>query len=214
LWNVLSTDDAVAGSSPYGAEMPRRPPINPEGYYHVGSRGCYGRALFRTPDEHELFLMLYARASTKYGWKTLAWTLLYNHHHFVVRLTTGGLSDGMREVHSAYSRRINALDGQTGKGHLVRHAFFARELVDTPDVLLTCRYVDLNESEAKGIAPEASRWSGYRATVGLEPPRTFHQPDELLRLVSRNKSRARAGYQRFVHEGLVELGQVSSPNQG
>jgi REP element-mobilizing transposase RayT len=194
--------------------MPRRPPINPQGYYHVGSRGSYGRPLFRSPDEHELFLSLYARAASKYGWKTLAWTLLYNHHHFIIRLTEGGLSEGMRDVHGGYSRRINALDGETGKGHLVRHAFFGRELMDTPAILIACQYVDLNEPDAKGIAPEASRWSGYRATIGLEDPRTFHHPSELLRLVSRRKATAMSGYRRFVHEGLAELGQVPSPNQG
>ena len=29
--------------------MPLRPPIDPQGTYHVGSRGTYGRTLFRTP---------------------------------------------------------------------------------------------------------------------------------------------------------------------
>src|SRR5436305_7080834 len=102
--------------------MPRRAPIDPQGYCHIGSRGSYGRPLFRNANEHELFLALYTRAAKKFGWKTLTWTLLHNHHHFVVRLTEGGLSEGMRDLHGRYSRRINALDGETGKGHLVRHA--------------------------------------------------------------------------------------------
>jgi hypothetical protein len=209
VWDFSSTDDALAPLASYRAFVPRRPPINPQGIYHVGSRGCYGRALFRTLDEHELFLTLYSRAAAKYGWKTLTWTLIYNHHHFIIRLSEGGLSDGMRDVHSQYSRRINAVDGETGKGHLVRHAFFARELVDTPAILLACRYVDLNEAEATGVVPEASRWSGYRATIGLEPPRPFHQPSELLRLVTRNRRGAMSGYRRFVHEGLAAVRHVT-----
>ena len=36
--------------------MPRREPIDPEGFYHVSSRGCYGRTLFATVNEHERFL--------------------------------------------------------------------------------------------------------------------------------------------------------------
>ena len=51
--------------------MPRRPPIDPQGYYHVGSRGSYGQLLFRTPDQYELFLRLYSRSAAKYGWETL-----------------------------------------------------------------------------------------------------------------------------------------------
>ena len=194
--------------------MPRRPPIDPQGYYHVGSRGNYGRTLFRSPAEHELFLTLYARAARKYEWKTLAWTLMVNHYHFIVKLTQGGLSDGMRETNGQFSRRINAVDGMTGKGHLVRHAFFARELENDGDVLVAARYVDLNEPEALGILPEMSRWGGYRATVGLEPPRPFHDPTELLGIIHRQPEAARRAYRRFVHDGLAQNGQDPSPNQG
>src|SRR5437899_11522443 len=86
--------------------VPRRPPIDPQGYYHAGSRGSYGRALFQSPGEHELFLELYERSARKYGWLTLAWTLVHNHHHFVIKLTDGGLSEGWREIHGSFSRRI------------------------------------------------------------------------------------------------------------
>ena len=194
--------------------MPRRPTINPQGYYHVGSRGNYGRTLFRNAAEHELFLALYARAARKYRWKTLTWTLMFNHYHFIVRLTEGGLSDGMRETNGQFSRRINAVDGMTGKGHLVRHAFFARELESDGDVLVAARYVDLNEPAALGTLPEMSRWSGYRATLGLERPRSFHDPGELLGIISRHLEAARRAYRRFIYEALVQTRQDPSPNQG
>jgi REP element-mobilizing transposase RayT len=194
--------------------MPRRPPIDPQGYYHVGSRGNYGRTLFGTLAEHELFLALYARAARKYEWKTLTWTLMVNHYHFIIKLTRGGLSDGMREANGQFSRRINAANGMTGKGHLVRHAFFARELKDDADILVAARYVDLNEAEALGILPEMSRWGGYRAIIGLDRPRSFHQPAELLGLIGRIPEAARRAYRKFVHDGLGQNGQDSSPNQG
>jgi hypothetical protein len=47
---------------------------------------------------------------------------MWNHHHFLVRLTEGGLSSGMRALHSNYSRRLNVIDGETNMGHLVRQA--------------------------------------------------------------------------------------------
>jgi REP element-mobilizing transposase RayT len=194
--------------------MPRRPTINPQGYYHIGSRGNYGRALFRTPAEHELFLALYARAAQKYEWKTLTWTLIFNHYHFIIKLTGGGLSDGMRETNGQFSRRINAAYGLTGTGHLVRHAFFARELETDADILIAARYVDLNESRALGILPEMGRWGGYRAVVGLDRPRKFHQPIELLGLIGQHPEAARRAYRRFIYEGMVQNGQDPSPNQG
>jgi REP element-mobilizing transposase RayT len=194
--------------------MPRRLPIDPQGYYHVGSRGNYGRTLFGTLAEYELFLALYTRAARKYNWKTLTWSLMVNHYHFIIKLTRGGLSDGMRETNGQFSRRINAANGMTGKGHLVRHAFFARELKDDTDILVAARYVDLNEAEALGILPEMSRWGGFRATIGLDQPRSFHQPAELLGLISHVPEAARRTYRKFVHDGLDQNGHDPSPNQG
>jgi REP element-mobilizing transposase RayT len=193
--------------------MPPRPPIDPHGYYHVGSRGCYGRVLFATVEQHEVFLRMYLRVAAKYGWETLSWALMSNHHHFAVRLTAGRLSEGMRELHSGYSRWIHELYGETREGHLFRHAFFARCLETDADVLGACCYIDLNPAEA-GLArtPEDSEWCSYRATVGLEHPRRFHMPAALLELIDERPRLARTAYRRIVHERLAQRRQVPSPN--
>ena len=161
-----------------------------------------------------MFLKLYCRSAKKYGWETLEWVLMQNHHHFVIRLTNGGLSEGMRELHGGFSRRIHAIYGMTGQGHLVRHAFFSRQLHTDGDVLVACRYVDLNFTRATGGAPEDSRWGGYRATIGLEHPRQFHAPSELLALISGSAPRARDTFRTFVEDGLALERQVPSPNDG
>jgi REP element-mobilizing transposase RayT len=156
--------------------MPRRlPPIEPQAIYHVGSRGSFGEPLFRTVGEHELFLELYEKYSTKFGWRTLAWCLLFNHYHFLVELTKGGLSEGMQRINHGFSRRINTVYKRTGKGHLVRHGFDAR-IVETEEYFLEVNaYIDLNPVEAERCeAPEEWEWSGCAATLGLATPRPFH----------------------------------------
>jgi putative transposase len=193
--------------------VPRRAPVDPAGIYHIGSRGSYGRPLFRNDDEHELFLSLYARVALKYRWITLTWALVWNHHHFLIRLTNGGLSEGMRELHTAFSRRIHVIYELTGQGHLVRHGFFARQPADDDDLRGVCRYVDLNPVRANGgERPEDERWCGLRATLGLEHARAFHSPSELLALFGPTPKLARANYRRFLQEGLVLDGPVPSPN--
>jgi len=183
--------------------MPPRPPVNPEGWYHVGSRGTYGRTLFATADQHEMFLAMFARVARKYGLITPSWTLMENHHHFILRLTKGGLSDAMRDLHSGYSRWIHEQYGQTRQGHLFRHAFFSRELESEAAVIVACIYVDLNTTPTVSLRlPEAPSWCGYRATVGLERPRPFHHPHALLELVARHPAAARRTYQALVHESL------------
>jgi putative transposase len=155
--------------------------------------------LFQSPGEHELYLDLYGRYAEKFGWKTLAWTLLWNHHHFLIKLTDDGLSEGMRRINHGFSRRINAAYGRTGKGHLVRHSFFAAA-IDTEQYLLTAlRYIELNAVEA-GLCdrPEDWRWSGYAATMGMTKPRPFHNTAATLGLFGRRPEESRHSYARFV----------------
>jgi REP element-mobilizing transposase RayT len=195
--------------------VPRREPIDPEGFYHVSSRGCYGRTLFGNANHHERFLAMYQRVSHKYHWETPSWALMKNHHHFVIHLTQGGLSEGMRELHGGYSRWLHSIYGQTGQGHLFRHAFFARRLKTEVALLVACAYVDANAAVALRLAAaEEGRWCGYPATIGLEHPRPFHTPSTVLQIISDSPARAQVAYREFVQERLVPRGQGSSPNDG
>lgn len=195
--------------------MPLRAPIDPTGCYHVSSRSSYGRALFPFEDAHEQFLAMYARVAEKKRWQTLAWVLLHNHHHMVVQLSDGGLSEGLRELHGGYARWFHKQSGETRQGHLFRHAFFARELPTAVDALVACCYVDLNPVAhlARG-APEIGMWCGYRATIGLEPAQAFHNPSALLDFIDPDSDRARAAYRRYVHDRLAEIRRAASPNEG
>ena len=199
----------------YVRRVPRREPIDPEGYYHVGSRGCYGRTLFANVDQHERFLSMYQRVAHKYRWETPSWALMKNHHHFIIHLTEGGLSEGMRELHGGYSRWLHQIYGQTRQGHLFRHAFFARRLKTDGALLVACMYVDRNAAVALRLPKaEEGRWTGYPATIGLEHPRPFHTPSTLLSLIDDAPARAQPAYRELVEYGLALQGQGPSPNDG
>jgi hypothetical protein len=137
-----------------------------------------------------------------------------NHHHFVIELSDGGLSEGMRELHGWYSRLIHAEYDVTGQGHLVRHGFFARQLTSEADTLVACRYVSLNHARATGESPHLAPYGGYPATIGLSHPRPFHSPSTLLGLISSSPSAAQDAYRVFVLDGLDEEGHGPSPNDG
>ena len=185
--------------------MRRKAPISDVGYYHIGTRGSYGRPLFRDVEDHELFLALYTMTAEKYGWKTLGWALMWNHHHFLVRLVDGGLSAGMRSLHSNFSRRTNTKYGLTNQGHLVRHCFFASECLSLESIKRRARYIDLNPVKA-GLCeePQDWPWSSYAATMDRRNIQPFHQPGELLSLLDDDPRTARRIYEAFVHEGRDE----------
>ena len=194
----------------YGRAVPYRAPIEPEGYYHVGSRGTYGIAIVRDDEEREMFLDAYDRVATKFGIQTLTWALKRNHHHFVVKLTAGGLSQAMRELHGPYSRQIHAKYGLTRQGHLFRHGFFANHLPDPEAVFDACRYVDLNGYLPWGrTRREKWSWCGYPALMGWDRPRAFHNTDHLLGLLDDNPKGARTRYRAYVAEEIARRAQLA-----
>ena len=169
--------------------------------------------MFASPSEHEMFLRMYGRTARKFRWQTLAWALMKNHHHFVIRLADGGLSEGMRELNGGYSRWRNALYGRTGEGHLVRHAFFARTIEDDADLIGACAYVDSNPlANRQSCTPRRGDWSGYAATLGLMHPRPFHTPSAVLELLSERPAAARTAYRRAVQESHARRRLDLSPN--
>ena len=195
--------------------MPPREPLDPCGTYHVGSRGCYGRTLFHDLAEHEIFLQMYERIARKYRWVTLAWVLMKNHHHFIIELHEGGLSEGMRELHGGYSRWLHEIYGQTRQGHLFRHGFFARGLTSDSEVITACTYVDLNPVKRRPhVSLDEPAWSSFRATVGLAHARRFHQPSALLELFGDDPPAARVAYREHVESELVRARHVLRQTTG
>lgn len=193
--------------------MPRQPPIDPAGTYHVGSRGSYGIPIFEDATEHEMFLRMYERVAGKYRWRTAAWVLMKNHYHFVIGLTDGGLSEGMRELNGGYSRWRNEIRGLTRKGHLVRHGFFRRRITTTDDFVSTCAYVDLNPSAKRlRAAARSSDWCGQAATLGRSHPRGFHTPAILLQALDPRPATARALYRTLLQAEHARRRHDPSPN--
>ena len=156
--------------------------IDPQGLYHVMSRGNFRQTIFLDDDHYAKYIRLLGRVTKRRKWIVLDWCLIPNHYHLVIQLTDDGLSDGMRELNGCFSRWSNQQTGRTGTGHLVRNRFKSVGVKDEVHFWRLVTYVPLNPVSA-GLAksPADWPWSGYRATVGLEHPQAFHRPDELLR---------------------------------
>jgi putative transposase len=178
--------------------------VDPFGQYHLNATGNFGRSLYEEEIHHEMFLRIYERVAQKYGWVTLAYCLMTTHYHVLVRLTNGGLSEGMQQLNAGFSRRMNAIYGRTGKGHLFKQRFHDEPIKSEAHLLETCRYIVLNPVMA-GVCsrPEEWPWSSYRASAGLAFAPAFLTVDELLGLFGTRPWRARMAYRRFVDDGLV-----------
>src|SRR5207244_2969280 len=108
----------------YRRHMPRKPRAFEAGaYYHVGSRGNNGEAIVRDDIDRMEFSRWYARVANTERWGVLAYVLMDNHYHFVVRSDESGLSRGMQLLNCGFTRRINRRHGRDG--HLSANGFTA-----------------------------------------------------------------------------------------
>lgn len=140
----------------------------PDAVYHVTSRGDRHEPIFRDDVDRQLLLHVVDQAMARLDAHAIAYCLMGNHYHFVLRTRQPNLSRLMRQLNGEYTRAFNRRHGLTG--HLFQGRFHA-VLVDRDAYLIeVCRYVELNPVRARLVeSPADWRWSSYRAHVGVDP---------------------------------------------
>jgi putative transposase len=177
---------------------------DPTGLYHVMSRGNFRQRVFLDEDHYVRGVHYVDQASHRYGWVVLDWCFMPNHYHLVIQLTDGGLSDGMRELNGCFSRWSNSRTGRTGTGHLWKNRFRSLDVKREAHFWAVTRYVPINPVAGDLTpVPDDWPWSGFRATMGIDFPYRFHQPNELLRYFAAEPDVARERYRAHIREGLL-----------
>jgi REP element-mobilizing transposase RayT len=110
-------------------------------------------------------LSVFAQAASRFDARALAFCLMDNHYHFVIRTAKPNLSRLMRHVNGVYTQIYNRRHGTTG--NLFRGRFKAIVVDRNAYYLEVCRYVDLNPVRARSVrAPHRWPWSSYIAHTG------------------------------------------------
>jgi putative transposase len=150
--------------------MPRKSRAFVDGIYHVGSHGSDDRELFLTDGERGIFADGLSRVCERFELGVVAYTLMNNHYHTLLRIPDARVSRALQQLRTWYSRLHNKLNGRSGR--LFRAHPFAREIESDGDLLSVVRYLAWNPVEA-GLAadPLDWRWGSAAATAGLERPR-------------------------------------------
>ena len=188
--------------------MARRPREEVCGaFYHVTARGNCGQTIYGDDQDRGRFLYLLDRVSRRHRWLCLAYCLMTNHFHLLVQIPDGGLSAGMQQLLSGYSRATNQRYGR--RDHLFRQHFFSVRLKRQSHLLAASRYIVLNPVRA-GLcdSPDRWRWSSHRACAGLEYGPAFLATGELLAIFAPKPDRARASYCDFVAAGIATTSDI------
>jgi putative transposase len=180
--------------------MPRRPRLEVSGAtYHVTARGNGGLPIFEDDFDRIHLLDQLARAIDRCRWRCLAYCLMGNHYHLLVRTPEPNLSSGMRLIQTRYAKHFNPRHGR--QGHLFGDRFHDARVDQEERFLSAAVYTVLNPVRA-GIVnrPEEWLWSSYRTTAGLDEAPGFVDVDGILGLLSPDRERAQVLYREMVLE--------------
>jgi REP-associated tyrosine transposase len=196
---------ANAAKAPSLERVPRPPRSeHPGAISHLTARGNGGEPIFLDDYDRVGLLQLFALVGGKQGWQCLAYCLMGNHYHLLVRTPEPTLAVGMHAIQARYARGFNERHGRSG--HLFGSRYFQRLVESESHVLTSAVYTVLNPVRARLVQhPAEWLWSSYRATIGLEPSFDSLRPDVLLDLLTPDRDEARTRYEQFIDDALIML---------
>jgi putative transposase len=131
------------------------------GYYHVLNRGNGRMDLFHKPADFAAFVRILNEAKERYPVEVMAWCLMSNHWHLVLRPRKAeALGRFMGWVGVTHVRRHHEHYHTVGGGHLYQGRFKSFPIQDDEHFLTVCRYAEANPLRAKMVeAAEDWPWS-------------------------------------------------------
>lgn len=180
MWPAQTRDT----SGPTVKRVSYKPRDEFPGYHHVVTRGNNRRVIYTTDRDRLFFCLTVNRVAEKYGWTIIAYCLMRNHYHLIIRVGDKGLSNGMCELNTAYAVHFNVWHGRVN--HLFGKRFWNRRLRTDDSLFNAVRYVIRNPVLDGGLKPlESYRWTSYAATIGLAFAEIKLARDELLEFYGR-----------------------------
>ena len=168
--------------------------------YHVMNRGRSRQTIFHDTQYYLAFEQCLYEAHQRFGVEILAYCLMGNHYHLLIKTPRGNLSRAMRHINGLYTQRYNRLKSTDGPLFRGRYKGI---LVDTSSYLLqVSRYIHRNPVETKKplvTKLEKYRWSSYPAYINKASVPSWLQRDDVYgELGSGQRYKA---YQLFVDQG-------------
>ena len=167
--------------------------------HHIIARGIERRDIFHDFGEYKDFLDRVPISLEKSPNSILAWALMPNHFHLLVRSGQGGISDLMRRLMTGYAVAFNLRHERVG--HLFQNRFKSVVCDENVYLLELVRYIHLNPVRA-GIVKSLGDlrrypWTGHAALMGTIS-RPWQNTEEILIHFSDTTSAAREKYERFL----------------
>lgn len=143
--------------------MPRPPRCLQRDYwYHLLNRGNGKARIFHDAWDYSAFLKRLATVPALHEVETVAFCIMPNHFHLVMRGgAIGSLSRAMHRMQTSYAARYRTRYGSVG--HVLQGRFRSFPIQDGDHLLTVMRYVERNPVRANLVgSAEAWSWSSVR----------------------------------------------------
>ena len=210
--------------------MPRQARIDyPGALHHVMVRGVGRGRIVESESDRALFVAELVGRIKNAEMSCLAWAVMPNHAHLLLRTGKVPLGRVMQGWLTRYAGAYNHRHRR--KGHLFQNRYKAILCDEESYLLALVRYLHLNPLRAGIVASLAALdrypWTGHAALMGARSV-PWQATEEVLGLFGRVTASARRAYRAFVAEGvgqeglgdltggglLRSLGLPSMPEQG
>lgn len=159
--------------------MPRRARREEAGaVQNIYARGVDRCAIFRDEDDRRLYLDLLAYVVWRWKWQCLAFCLMTNHVHLLIRTREPNMGRGMHHLHSFYAHDFNHKYGRVG--HLFQDRYGSNRISTPGRLQRAIDYIDMNPVSA-GLCdgPGDWPWSSSAARAAGDPPGWLSPPTEV-----------------------------------
>ena len=184
--------------------MPRTARIDIPGLLqHVMVRGIEKRDIFLDDDDKTLFLERLTKLLIETGTDCLAWALMPNHFHLLLRPQSAKLSIFMRRLLTGYAVVFNLRHHRSG--HLFQNRYKSIVCEEDSYLLELVRYIHLNPLRVGLVESlndlDSYQWSGHAVIMG-KGACAGQNKDEVLLMFDDRKGNARKKYRAFIEDGI------------
>ncbi|MDZ7698424.1 MAG: transposase [Deltaproteobacteria bacterium] len=185
--------------------MPRQARIDaPGALHHVMCRGIERRDIFRDNQDRRNFVDRLGRVVSETSTSCLAWCLMPNHFHLLLRTGQSPISGVMRRVLTGYAVTFNRKHKRSG--HLFQNRYKSILCQEEPYLLELVRYIHLNPLRGGLVGSleklDRFEFSGHAVLMGKRRNDWQDMETVFVRFGSGIRA-ARRGYREFVAEGIT-----------
>jgi len=116
------------------------------GIYHVVIRGIDKLIIFESPKDYEKYLDLLSMYKVECNFDILAYCLMTNHVHLIIKINTIPLETIFRKLNTHYATWFNMKYQRIG--HLQQERYYSEPIEDASYLLTAIRYVHQNPLKA------------------------------------------------------------------